>query len=106
MVPTKTTVYKWFSRFRLGYMCLDDEVPTGRPITAVTDENIVKVEEFVREDRQIFYTLEQGSANVHKFQTGIEQFSFQIIWLYHIRIIDNNFCQNKILTKIVVDILI
>ena len=34
-------------------MCLDDEVQSGRPITAVTDENIVKVEEQVREDRQI-----------------------------------------------------
>ena len=53
LAPTKTTVYKWYSRFPLGYMCLDDEVPTRRPITAVTDENIIKVEELVREDRQI-----------------------------------------------------
>ena len=53
LAPTKTTVYKWYSRFHLGYMCLDDEVRTGRPITAVTDENIVKVEELVREDIQI-----------------------------------------------------
>ena len=51
--PTKTCVYKWYSRFRLGYMCLDDDVRTGRPITAVTDENITKVEKLVREDRQI-----------------------------------------------------
>ena len=51
--PTRTIIYKWYSRFRLGYMCLDDDVRTGRPITAVTDENITKVEELVREDRQI-----------------------------------------------------
>ena len=30
LAPTKTTVYKWYSRFRLGYMCLDDEDPDAR----------------------------------------------------------------------------
>ncbi|KAI6653032.1 Transposase [Oopsacas minuta] len=51
---TKTNIYKWYNRFRLGYMCLDDDdIRTGRPITATTDENITKVEELVREDRQI-----------------------------------------------------
>ena len=51
--PTKPTIYKWYKRFRLGYLCLDDEDRSGRPITAVTNENIAKVEELVREDRQI-----------------------------------------------------
>ncbi|KAI6648129.1 Histone-lysine N-methyltransferase SETMAR-like [Oopsacas minuta] len=51
--PTKTSIYKWYSPFRLGYMCLDDDVRTGHQITVATDENIIKVEELVREDRQI-----------------------------------------------------
>ncbi|KAI6656047.1 Transposase [Oopsacas minuta] len=50
--PTKTSIYKWYSRLSLSYMCLDD-VRTGRPIMAATNENITKVEELVREDRQI-----------------------------------------------------
>ena len=51
--PTKPTIYRWYKRFRLGYMSLDDEDRSGRPITGVTNENIAKVEGLVREDRQI-----------------------------------------------------
>ena len=79
LAPTKTTVYKWYSRFHLDYMCLDDEIRTGRSIIAVTDENIVKVEELVREDRQI--TIRQLVHNVSVSSGTIESILHQHLGL-------------------------
>ena len=73
--PTKTSIYMWYSRFRLGYMCLDDDVRTGRPITEVIDENITKVEELVREDRQntIRQLVYDASVSLGTIETILHQ---------------------------------
>ncbi|KAI6646834.1 Transposase [Oopsacas minuta] len=54
--PTQSNIYKWYRQFRLGHTSLDAESRSGRPITAVTEENIDKVSKLVTEDRQITVT--------------------------------------------------
>ncbi|XP_054282527.1 protein GVQW3-like [Macrosteles quadrilineatus] len=55
----KTQVYEWFSRYINGDMSIQDKPRSGRPSTSRTDENLVKVKEFVLADRR--QTIEQIS---------------------------------------------
>jgi len=49
----KTAVYKWVKRFSEGRESVTDEERSGRPATSTTEENIAKVRQIVRENRQL-----------------------------------------------------
>lgn len=53
--PSKTTVYDWFNEFKRGRRSLKDEPREGRPISAVTPENIDAVQKMIEEDRHVTY---------------------------------------------------
>jgi len=40
--PGKSTIEKWFAKFKQGEMSTKDDACSGRPKEAVTDENIKK----------------------------------------------------------------
>jgi len=49
----KTAVYKWVKRFSEGRESVTDEERSQRPATSRTEENIVKVQQIVRENRRL-----------------------------------------------------
>ena len=49
---SKTRVYEWFSRFKNGEMSIEDQPRSGRPATSKSDENVDKINAFIREDRR------------------------------------------------------
>ncbi|XP_075984950.1 protein GVQW3-like [Anticarsia gemmatalis] len=51
--PSSATVKRWTRLFQQGRETLEDDSRSGRPNTAVTDENIEKVKKIVLEDRRI-----------------------------------------------------
>ena len=46
-------VYEWFARFRGGRESVSDNPRSGRPATAVSDENIEKVRTSITNDRRL-----------------------------------------------------
>jgi len=51
--PEKSTVEKWFVKFKLGEMSTEDDARSGGPKKAVTDENIKKVYKFFFYNRKV-----------------------------------------------------
>lgn len=51
--PSYRTVARWIESFNAGKTSLDDDPRSGRPITAVTEDNIVAVRALVDEDPNI-----------------------------------------------------
>lgn len=51
--PGKSTVEKWFAKFKRGEMSTEDDARSGRPKEAVTDENIKKVHKIILDDRKV-----------------------------------------------------
>jgi [histone H3]-lysine36 N-dimethyltransferase SETMAR len=51
-LPYRTVAW-WVAEFRRGRESLEDDPRSGRPPSAVTDENIQKAEKLVKEDRRI-----------------------------------------------------
>ncbi|XP_045453311.1 protein GVQW3-like [Melitaea cinxia] len=51
--PSSATVKRWTRLFQQGRETLEDDPRSGRPNTAVTDENIEKVKKIVLDDRRI-----------------------------------------------------
>ena len=49
----KTAVYKWVKRFSEGRESVTDEERSGRPATSITEGNIAKVRQIVRENRRL-----------------------------------------------------
>ena len=49
----KTAVYKWMKRFSEGRESVTDEERSGWPATSRTEENIAKIRQIVRENRQL-----------------------------------------------------
>ncbi|KAI6658757.1 Transposase [Oopsacas minuta] len=87
--PTQSSIYKWYRQSRLGHTSLDDESRPGRPITAVTEENIDKVSELVTEDWQI--TVRQIAFEVSVSSETIETILHQHLGL-------KRFCSKLILS--------
>ncbi|KAG5307707.1 SETMR methyltransferase, partial [Acromyrmex insinuator] len=51
--PSDYTVKYWFREFRGGRNSTTDEVRSGRPSDAVTEENVKKIHEMVWADRKV-----------------------------------------------------
>lgn len=51
--PSKATVCNWFSEFKRGKTTLEDDPRPGRPVTAVTQENVDAVEKILDRDSRI-----------------------------------------------------
>lgn len=69
--PSRSSVFGWYAEFRRGRQSLKDEARSGRPSTAVTEENVQAVQRLLHEDRRITYvsiekSLKIGSAAVNK----------------------------------------
>jgi len=52
-VVTMKTLYRWFERFRNGCESVEDEERSGHPSTSKTQENIERVSEMIRSNRQL-----------------------------------------------------
>jgi hypothetical protein len=52
-VPAKSTIEKWFAKFKQGEMCIEEDARSGRSKEAVTDENIKKVHKIILNDRKV-----------------------------------------------------
>jgi [histone H3]-lysine36 N-dimethyltransferase SETMAR len=50
---SRARVFVWFKRFRDGRKSTDNNIRSGRPATAVNDENIARVDELIRGDRRL-----------------------------------------------------
>lgn len=50
---SRTQVFEWFKRFRDGRTSTDNNSRSGRPATAVNEENIERVNELIRGDRRL-----------------------------------------------------
>jgi [histone H3]-lysine36 N-dimethyltransferase SETMAR len=53
LAPGKSTVEKWFAKFKRGEMRTEDDARSGRPKEAVTDENIKKVHKIILDNRKV-----------------------------------------------------
>lgn len=51
--PSYSTIKKWAALFRAGRISLDDDPRSGRPSTAITEENVRQIEKMVMGDRRL-----------------------------------------------------
>ncbi|VVC25895.1 Hypothetical protein CINCED_3A017953 [Cinara cedri] len=52
-VLSRAQVFRWFKAFSEGREAIEDEPRSGRPSTAKTDENVIRVRDLVRSDRRL-----------------------------------------------------
>jgi transposase len=62
----KTAVSKWVKRFSEARESVTDEESSGRPATSTSKENIAKVRQIVRENRQLCVRSIAEQANIDK----------------------------------------
>lgn len=53
LVPGKSTVEKWFVKFKRGEMSTEDDARSGRPKEAVTNEKIKKGHKIILDNRKV-----------------------------------------------------
>lgn len=51
--PSEFTIKFWSKQFKLGRESLEDDARSGRPVSAVTNENVAKVKKIILEDRRV-----------------------------------------------------
>ncbi len=73
------TVREWYSRFRAGSDELGDCGRSGRPRTAVTEENIIKARDLIEENPSITYDSLQ-------MELGVGRLSVETILTEHLRV--------------------
>lgn len=66
--PSKTTIYYWYSKFKMGHNSLIDEFRNGRPCTAITDVNISAVRAMIAKDNRRTYNEIQSSLRIGNSQ--------------------------------------
>jgi len=66
----KTAVYKWVKRFSEGRVSVTDEESSGRPATSRTEENIAKVRQIMRENRQLTVRSIAEQVNIDRENLG------------------------------------
>jgi hypothetical protein len=64
------TVYTWYEWFKDGRISLDDE-RSGRPTTAVTDENKARVHALLNQDRHMSFRTLADQLNISKDSVAI-----------------------------------
>jgi hypothetical protein len=64
--PAKSTVEKWFAKFKRGEMCIQDDARSGRPKQAVSDKNIKKVHKIILNDRKVKFIEIAGTPKISK----------------------------------------
>jgi len=62
----KTAVYKWVRRFSGGRESVTDEERSGWPATSRTEENIAKIGQIVRENRQLTVRSIAEQVNIER----------------------------------------
>lgn len=62
--PSRATVFRWFGEFKRGRGSVEDEKRSGRPASAVTDENIVAVQQMIKEDQRCTYKDIEGALGI------------------------------------------
>ncbi|CAH2106191.1 unnamed protein product [Euphydryas editha] len=67
--PSKTTAYRWYSKFNRSRSSVADEFREGRPKSVVVPQNIDAVRELIMQDRHVaYYEIE---ASLHISSTSI-----------------------------------
>jgi hypothetical protein len=61
---SQARVFRWWKHFKDGNKRLVDDVRSGRPSTAVSDVNIDKAKQLLKEDRKLSSRELSGSLNV------------------------------------------
>jgi hypothetical protein len=61
---SRVTVFRWWKHFKDGNKRVVDDVQSGRPSTAVTDVNIDKAKQLLKEDRRLSLRELSGSLNM------------------------------------------
>lgn len=88
---SRARVFEWFKRFQDGQEDVEDDSRPGRPSTSKTDDNIEKIGNLVRSDRQL-------SIRTIAETVGIDKESVR-------QILHNNFNMQKVCAKMVPKIL-
>ena len=69
--PAKSTVEKWFAKFKRGEMSTEDDARSGRrKEAAVTDENIKKVHKIIFDDRKVKLIEIAETVKISKERVG------------------------------------
>jgi len=68
--PGKSTVEKWFAKFKRGEMSVEDDARSGRPKEAVTNENIKKVHKIILNDRKVKLIEVAETLKISKERVG------------------------------------
>lgn len=55
--PSVKSVYSWYNEFKLDRVILNDKWRNGRPISAVTDENLTVVRNMIKEGNLVTYRI-------------------------------------------------
>jgi len=53
--PSLRTIQRWYLNFKRGNFNLEDDERSGRPVSAVTQENIIAVKKLIEKDRRVTY---------------------------------------------------
>lgn len=49
-IPSQTTIYDWYNRFKEGRHSLDDNERCGRPCSSTTDDNVLQIKTLIEEN--------------------------------------------------------
>ena len=63
--PSRSNIFMWFREFQHGQFDLEDRPRSGRPSSAVTEENIDAVRKLLDADRRVSYTVIQQTLGIH-----------------------------------------
>jgi hypothetical protein len=64
---SRTTIFEWHKRFRVGRESAKHDERSGRPKTSRTDDNIIAaVDKMVKEDRKVTCRLTAGTLGIPK----------------------------------------
>ena len=94
------TVYKWFERFRNGCESVEDKERSGHSSTSKTQENVERVSEMIRSNRQL--TIREISEDLNVSYRSVQNILTTDLNMRRVSVkfvpqVLTNFCQIKIL---------